>query len=587
MRKTESHQQGANDQPRAGGAAGVHQRTPGLIPAGYQLQPWDQYGLDVLEGRITVCRYTRLAVERHYRDLLDGASRGLVWRPDLAAHVLKFFPKRCKHSKGEWAGTPVELAPWQAFWLAVEFGWYRTDGRRRFRTWYEEVARKNGKSTKLAGLGIYLFACDKEGGAEVYTAATKLEQAKITHNEAVMMVGQDAGLRALITAHHDKLFIRGTSNKFLPLGADAQTQDGLNVHGAIIDELHAHPTRALWDVLDTARGARRNSIMHAITTAGFNRDGSICLEQRGYLIQILEGAITDDSFGGVIYTLDQDDDWRDESTWIKANPNLGVSIFLEELKDAARKAAAVPAALFNFLTKRLNIWTQAFDSWLSLDDWDQGSAPLDLEKLQGRRCFGGLDLSTKTDLTAWVLVFPPDATCSDWIVLPRFFVPEDNMQLRSRKDRVPYESWAREGWMMATPGNVVDQERIRQQVLEDAALFDLVEVGFDDWNSAKLATELMEAEINMVAIRQNFGDLSAPSKEVEALVKSGRLAHGGHPVLRWCAGNVVLLRDTNDNYRPAKNKSRERIDGIVALIMAMNRALFGGEEQITPGIIVL
>ncbi|WP_205700975.1 terminase large subunit [Jeongeupia sp. USM3] len=520
----------------------------------------------------------RLAVERHYRDLRTAGERGLIFRGDMADHVLSFFPRFCRHSKGHWAGQPVTLAPWQAFWLAVEFGWYRDTGVRRFRTWYEEVARKNGKSTKLAGLGIYLFAADREPGAEVYTAATKLDQAKITHAEAEMMVGQSPALRQLITSRHNKLFIAGTSNKYLPLGADAKTQDGLNVHAAIVDELHAHPNRDLWDVIDTARGSRRNSIMHAITTAGFNQEGSICLEQRQYLISILDGALDDDSFGGVIYTLDADDDWRDEAVWPKANPNLGVSVFLDELRDQARKAAGVPAALFNFLTKRLNIWTQQVEAWLSLDDWDKGAEPFDEALLHGRKCYGGLDLASTTDLTAWVLVFLPTESDPHWRVLCRFFVPEDNMQLRERKDRVPYQLWAKQGHLIATPGNVVDQELIRQQILADGDLFDLQEVAFDQWNAAKLATELGEAGITLVAIPQNFGGLSAPTKHLEGLVLSGALLHGGHPVLRWNAGNVVLLRDTNDNYRPNKKKSRDRIDGIVAVIMAMNRALFGVEE---------
>ncbi|GAB7128046.1 terminase large subunit [Silvimonas sp. JCM 19000] len=550
-------------------------------------QPWDAYGLAVLRGDVTVCRLTRLAIERHYRDLAHGGGRGLVFRLDMASHVLSFFPRFCRHSKGEWAGKPVDLADWQAFWLAVEFGWYHTTGKRRYRTWYEEVARKNGKSTKLAGLGIYLFAADREPGAEVYTAATKLEQAKITHNEAQMMVGQSPALRQLVTAQHEKLFIPGTSNKYVPLGADAKTSDGLNVHAAIIDELHAHPSRDLWDVIDTGRGARRNSIMHAITTAGFNQEGSICLEQRQYLVSVLEGTLEDDSFGGVVYTLDPEDDWHDESVWCKANPNLGVSVFLDELRSQARKAAGVPAALFNFLTKRLNIWTQQVDAWLSLDDWDKGGEVFDHSLLLDRPCFGGLDLASTTDLTAWILVFPPCPHDAHWRVLPRFFVPEDNMPLRERKDRVPYQLWTQQGHIIATPGNVVDQEMIRQQILVDADVYDVRDVAFDEWNSAKLATELGEAGILMVKIRQNFEGLTAATKHLEGLVLAGRLMHGGNPVLRWNAGNVVLLRDTNDNYRPNKKKSRDRIDGIVALCMALNRALFGGEEEIEPGIILL
>lgn len=557
-----------------------------MIPAGHVLQAWDQYGLDVLEGRIVASRYTRLAVERHYRDLREAGQRDLVFRIDHAQHVIDAF-SHFRQSKGEWGGKPIELMGWQQFWLAVCFGWRRVDGRRRFRTWYEEVARKNGKSTKLAGVGIYLFAMDKEPGAEVYTAATKLDQAKITHAEAEMMVRQSPGLRQLISIQNNRMYIRGTSNKYVPLGADAKTQDGLNVHGAIMDELHAHPTRDLWDVIETAVGARRNSLMYAITTAGFNIEGSICLEQRDYLARILESTESDDSYGGVIYSLDTEDDWRDESKWIKANPNLGVSVSLDQLRDAARKAAAVPAALVNFLTKRLNIWTQQSQAWLSLDDWDLGNAPIDESHLLGLYCYAGLDVSTTTDITALVYVFPPQAGSSEWVALPRFFVPEENIARREKKDRVPYRLWVEQGWIIATPGNVVDQEVIRLQAIADADRFDIREMAYDEWNTAKLASELQDAGFTMVKLPQNFQMLSAPSKHLESLVISGKHRHGGNPVLRWMAGNVVLLQDTNGNYRPNKGKSRDKIDGIVAEIMALNRALFPGEIEAEPGIIIL
>ncbi|WP_374556653.1 terminase large subunit [Aquitalea pelogenes] len=538
------------------------------------LQPWDQYGLDVLEGRIKSGRYTRLAVERHFRDLRQQAGRQLVWRPEMARHVLEFFPRYCRHFDGQWNGKPVELAPWQAFWLAVEFGWYREDGRRRFRTWYEEVARKNGKSTKLAGLGIYLFALDKEAGAQVYTAATKLDQAKITHSAAEMMVAKSPALRQLVQNNKNILRIPGTANRYVPLGADANTLDGLNVHGAIMDELHAHPTRALWDVIDTGRGSRRNSIMHAITTAGFNQEGSICLEQRGYLIQILEGQLQDDSYGGVIYTLDEGDDWFDHSNWVKANPNLAVSVNLEELDSQAQKARHEPAALNNFLTKRLNIWTQVERSWLSLDAWNNNAQPVDAEALKGRTCFGGLDLANKIDIAAWVLLFPPVEPGDKWAILPRFFVPADNIALRDRQDRVPYTSWARQGFITATAGVQINQDAIRAQILQDAADYDIQSIGFDEWNAGKLASELIEDGLELVALSQNFQNLSEPSKELEARLLAGNFAHGGNPVLRWMAGNVVVISDSNGNYRPSKKKSREKIDGIVGLIMALNRALY-------------
>ncbi|MCB6184276.1 terminase large subunit [Leeia sp. TBRC 13508] len=576
MRTEQGDSKGADRESRLGGNSGFCSDAAGLsglVPAGYVKQPWDEYGFAVMAGEVLVCRYTRLAVKRHYDDLLAAGSKGLVWRPDLADHVIKFFGF-CRHSKGAgFAGEPIRLEGWQKFWIAVCFGWYRIDGGRRFRTWYEEVARKNGKSTKLAGIGLYLFAMDKEPGAEVYTAATKLEQAKITHSEAEMMVRQSPQLRALISNQKNKLFIQGTSNKYVPLGADAQTSDGLNVHGAIVDELHAHPNRDLWDVLDTARGARKCSLMYAITTAGFNQGESICLEQRNYLISILEGHEVDDSFGGVIYTLDAEDDWRDERMWPKANPNFGISVFADDLRNACRKAIAIPAALANFLTKRLNLWTQSNETWLSLDHWDAGaSQSFDENFLKGKRCYGGLDLASTTDLTAWVMIFPPQDGDPNWYVLPRFFVPEENIQLRARKDRVPYLAWRDQGFLIATPGAMVDQDMIRDQVIDDAAKFDIVEVGYDEWNAAKISVELTEAGLMMVKLPQNFGNLSTPTKKLEGLVLEKKIQHNGHPVLRWNAGNVTLLRDTNDNYRPNKKKSRERIDGVVATIMAINRA---------------
>lgn len=537
----------------------------------------------VLRGEVVVSRLTFLAVKRHYVDLRKGAKRGLWFDPARAAYMIDFFPKFLRHIRGEMTGKPIQLEGWQQFWRAVQFGWRRADGTRRFRQWYEEVARKNGKSTTLSGIGLHLSAFDGEPGAKVYTAATKLEQAKITHGDAVLMREFSPALKRLFKSHRNRLFIDGTANEFIPLGADAQTLDGLDPHGAIVDELHAHKTRDLWDVLISAMGSRREPMLTAITTAGFNQHG-ICYEQRQLLADILEGRAANDSVGGVIYTLDEGDDWTDERVWVKANPNLGVSVRVAYLRDQVATAKQVLAQQVNVLTKHFNVWCQQDDRWLDLVKiWDPCAAPFDVEALEGRVCYGGLDLSTETDLTAFVLVFEPTPDDPHVYVVPYFFVPAENIEHRAKIDRVAYPKWVQEGFLEATPGNVVDYERVRAVINECAAKFDLREIGYDPWNASHLVTQLTSDGRAMVKLGQNLGNLSAPTKRVEGLLLSNMLRHGGHPVLRWNAENVALLRDSNGNYRPHKGKSRERIDGIAALLNAINR-LMGATVEAPEGV---
>lgn len=535
--------------------------------------------MDVLRGKIVVGRLTFLAVKRHYTDLKKAARRGLWFDQARAAYIIDFFPRFLRHIRGEHAGKPISLEPWQMFWLAVQFGWRREDGTRRFRQWYEEVARKNGKSTKLSGIGLHLAAFDGEPGAKVYTAATKLDQAKITHGDAELMVQFSPGLKRLFQNHRNRLFIAGTANEFVPLGADAKTLDGLDPHGAIVDELHAHRTSELWDVIVSAMGARREPMLTAITTAGFNQYG-ICYQQRQLLVDILEGRLVNDSVGGVIYTLDEGDDWTDERLWIKANPNLGVSVRLAYLREQVLLAQQIIGQQVNVLTKNLNIWCQQDDRWLDIVKvWDPCNPAFDLERLAGRVCYGGLDLSTETDLTAYVLVFEPIPEDPHVYVVPYFFVPADNVNRRAETDRVPYPKWVAEGFIEATPGNVVDYERVREVINESAERFDVREIAYDPWNASHLVTQLTGDGRTMVKLAQNLGNLSAPTKRLEGLLLSGLLRHGGHPVLRWNAENVSLLRDSNGNYRPHKGKSRERIDGIAGLINALNRLMGATAEE--------
>lgn len=552
-----------------------------------------QYIDDVLAGRIVVCQWVRLAVERHVRDLETGSECGLVFNETAAKTAIAFF-SLLKHSKGEWAGQTIHLEPWQQFILWVVFGWYRDDndrwidtlpdgriqdsrGTRRFRTAYEEVARKNGKSTIAAGIGLKLLVADNEPGAEVYTAATKRDQARITHSEATRMVKASPALRREIRVFKDNLNIENTASKYEPLGADADSMDGLNVHAAIVDELHAHKNRSIWDVLETATGSRRQPLIFAITTAGFDRQ-SLCWELHDFTEKILSGVIEDDTFFGIIFTLDEGDDWEDEKVWVKANPNLGVSKKFDDMRRLAKQAKEIPSKLFAFLRLHLNVWTQSETKWVNWDHWAACGKAVDAQGLRGRTFYGGLDLSSNTDISAFVMVCPPETNDDDYQVLCRFFIPEEAMIERGRKDRVPYPAWVRQGYITATPGNVIDYDFILAQVDEDMQAYDLREVAFDRWGATKIAQDLTElgGEDYMVQFGQGFASMSPPMKELEKLILSHKISHGNNPVLNWMADNLVARVDPAGNIKPDKEKSREKIDGMVALIMALDRAIRHG-----------
>lgn len=542
-----------------------------------------QYVEDIASGRIPACKWVKLAVARHMRDL-DDATQGrrsdIYFDDNAAQHAIDFY-QFLKHSKGEWAGQVFVLEPWQQFVIWVLFGWKRQDGTRRFRTAYLEVARKNGKTTLLAGIGLYLFYPDGEPGAEIYTAATKRDQARISHGEATRMVKSSPALRRRIGVFKDNLHIIDTACKFEPLGADADSMDGLNVHGALIDELHAHKDRRVWDVLETATGSRRQPLQMAITTAGFDRH-SICWEQHQYVERILERVIDDDTYFGIIYTLDEGDDWEDERNWIKANPNLGVSVKYDDLKRKAEKAKQVPSALNAFLRLHMDIWTESVTRWIPLEAWRACGGHVDADGLKGRICYGGLDLSSSIDITAWVKVFPPAQDGDKYQVICKFYIPQDNIEGRVRRDRVPYDVWVRQGFVTATPGNVIDYNWILNDIRQDYETYDLRDIGFDRWGSAKIAQDIQEigGEKFMVQIGQGWASMSAPTKELEKMILAGEIAHGDNPVLTWMISNVVVRQDPAGNLKPDKEKSSEKIDGVVALIMAIDRATRNKTESV-------
>jgi len=543
---------------------------------------------DVLSGRVPACHWVKQAARRHLQDLEIGGERGLWFDRDAAQLAIDFFGL-LKHSKGEWAGQTIHLQAWQQFNIWVVFGWKREDGTRRFRQAYLEVARKNGKSTIAAGVGNYLLVADGEPGAEVYSAATSRDQARITHSEATRMVKASPALRKRITVFRDNLHIANTASKYEPLSSDYNSLDGLNIHGAIVDELHAHKSRDLWDVLETSTGSRRQPLFLAITTAGYNRQ-TICWEQHEYTQKILDGVIQDDSFFGIIYTLDgwesqasdeegdgatpQRDDWEDEAVWIKANPGLDVIKKRDAMRRLAKKAREMPAALNNFLRRELNVWTQAETRWVPLGHWQACGQAVDAAGLRGRIAYGGLDLSSNTDLSAWGLVFPPETDGDPYRYLVRFFIPEENILDRVKRDRVPYDAWVRQGYITATPGNVIDYDWILAQVDEDMQAYDVREIAFDRWGAAQIQTKLLElgGPDFLVQFGQGYASMSPAMKELEKVIVGHTLAHGNNPVLNWMAHNLVAVQDAAGNLKPDKANSLEKIDGMVTLLMALDRA---------------
>lgn len=553
-----------------------------------QKHPAIQYIDDVLSGNILVCKWVRLAVQRHIDDLSRWQGKKdapYYFDEDAAQHVIDFF-SFLRHSKGKWAGQPFLLEPWQQFILWVVFGWKRSiDDCRRFRTVYIEIARKNGKSTYGAGSGLYMFFADGEQGAECLTAATKKEQAAIVHSEATRMVRSSPSLNKRIGIFKNNLHIPDTASKFVPLGADSKTEDGLNVHFALIDEYHAHPNAGMYDVLRSGMGARTQPMMWIITTAGFEKYCA-CYDERSYLTSILEKIFNDESYFGIIFTIDDGDKWDDEKVWIKANPNLGLSVNLEDMRDMCRKAQRSPSKQNEFKTKKLNIWTETLTRWIAEEAWALCNFPVNIDALKGRKAYGAFDLSTTTDLTAWVLCFPPIVPGGKYQFLFNFYCPQEDLDLRfpNKNMLAVIRRWIEEGYIVSTPGNVIDYDFVEQQIRRDAQLFDIQEIPFDPYNATQLVNNLMKEgfEDKMVKFSQGIMNMSGPAKNFETKVLKQELAHGNNPVMNWMVACTEVYRDANANIKPVKPdraKSEKRIDGVIASIMALDRAVKGDSGE--------
>jgi len=547
-----------------------------------QFAPWESYCLGVLDGSILACRKIVQAVERHSRDLKRSQSDpafAYYFDAGAAQRAVNFFAF-LRHSKGEWAGQAFQLELWQAFIVACLFGWKRADGTRRFRQGYIAIPRKNGKSTTLSGLALYLLVADAEAGAEVYTIATSKEQAKLIFDESVQMRRSSPALRSRVNEFKNNLSVPATNSKYMPLTSDDEAQHGLNASACLADELHVHPTRELWDVLATSMASRRQPLMLGITTSGYDRH-SFCFTQHEYSCKVLDGILRDESFFCFIAMLDEGANWEDEREWAKANPNFGKSVKIDYLRQEAQRAKNDPTALNSFLRLHLNVWTTSSERAILPDKWAAcaGSGANDpiawrqrvLDEMKGLLCYGALDLGSTSDLASEVLLFGKSNKCPETRVIPFFFVPEESIERRSRMDRIPYDMWERQGFIIATPGNVIDYHFIRETIRQHRRDYIIGEMGFDPWNATQLCQELMEDGIEMVEHRQGYISMSACTKELLKMVAGKEFAHGNNPVLAWMADNLVTSCDPAGNLKPDKSKAREKIDGIVAFSMAIGR----------------
>jgi len=536
-----------------------------------------QYALDVLSGEIVACEKVKLACQRHLNDL----QRTDIYFDENEANRFFTFAENLKHVKGRWDNPYFRLEPWQKFVCGSIFGWkvVETD-LRRFRTAYIQLARKNAKSTMAAWMGLYMLVADGEPGAEVYSAATARHQARIIFDVAKSMIRSSKALSNRLGVHTFNIHDLKTSSKFEPVSSDADSLDGLNIHCALVDELHAHKDGKVWQVLDTATGSRRQPLMLAITTAGFER--SICIEKYYYSEQVLTGVIDDDSIFAFITEMDDGDDWKNELSWKKANPNYGISVFKEEFEKLCKQAQHVPSDQNSFLTKKLNKWTNQANRWIDLDVWNANGGEYDEQSLIGRECYGGLDLAATTDINAFVLLFPPTLEDDKWRTIYRFWVPEEAIHNRSQGNsltKVAYDGWEREGWLHTMPGKTADYLYLEKEIVKLAGLYDIKDIAYDPWNATQTAINLEAQGLELTQYRQGAMSFNEPMKRLESLLIDKKFNHGNCPVMTWMANNMVVRYDANLNMAPDKGKAKDKIDGVVALLMALGLSIRDKMEQ--------
>ena len=525
---------------------------------------------DVVSGKLHIGNYARLAVERHLKDLQVNDWE-YYFSEEKATRAFSFI-SALRHTKGEFAGQRFNIQPFQEFFIKVLFGWQKKTGGRRFRKAYLEIARKNGKTELAAAIAVYCFLLDNETGAEVYTAATTRDQARIAFDTAKVFLknlkNDSKTFNKLVNVLKYNCNVPTTNTKFESVSADADTLDGLNPHCAIIDEYHAHKTSDVLEVMETGMGSRTQPLLLITTTAGFNRE-SPCYMYRKVMIDILEKRKIDESVFPLLFCLDEGDDWQDKKNWTKSNPNLGVTPYISYMDDQFQKALNEGAAKqIQFMTKNLNVWTTTSSVWISNSYIEQTRLKVDDDILYNKKCFAGLDLASTRDIAALVLCFPVQQGLDKPHIKSYFFCPEDNVRERSLSDGVPYVQWAQDGDIIMTDGNVTDYDFIKAKVIELTTKYKIECIAFDRWNASQLVIQLTNDGANMKPFGQGFISMSAPTKEIEKMFLSNEITHDGNPVMEWMMTNVMLRFDPAGNIKIDKAKSTEKVDGPVAMVMA-------------------
>lgn len=532
-----------------------------------------KYARDVSTGKVFACKWVKLACKRQTEDLKKYARSGLYeWSKEEAGRICRFI-ELLTHTKGELAGERVVLEPWQIFILTTVFGWRRrADGGRRFRRVYIEVPRGSGKSTLSSGVALYCLLADHEPGAEVYSFATTRDQAKIVFGDAKVMAEHNPALRERfgLQVLANALYVPSTNSTFQAKSAEGSTLDGLNTHLAVVDELHAHKTRAVYDVVETSLGKRRSSLLWCITTAGFDTSG-ICYEVRTMCTKVLSRLADDETQFAIIYTIDDVDDWSSMEALEKANPNWGVSVRPEVITSLLQKAKTLPSAINNFKTKHLDVWCSARSAWLDMRAWKRcETTGLELSDFEGQPCFIGLDIGSKSDLTVKTYLFPFEEDGKDkYALFCECWLPSKAIETSTNSQ---YSGWVRSGYIQETDGAMTDLNVIEDSIREDLSRFDVQAITYDPWQATQLATSLSDEGAPMLECRFTVQNVSDPMKTLEALVIDGRIVHDGNPVMAWMMGNVEARIDAKDNIFPRKERHENKIDGAVAAILALRGA---------------
>jgi phage terminase large subunit-like protein len=560
-----------------------------LIDEGYpNVASGLQYARDVQAGRIVACEWVRKAIDRHHRDMerIGDSDWPFVFDAEAAERACK-STQLFREVKGPRAGRKLLLSPWQRFIVISAFGWIRqATGARRFRYVLCYVPRGNGKTTMAAPLGLYMLALDREGGSEVYAAAVTRQQARLVFDVAQFMAVREPEFRSRygvqVAAH--AITQEAQAGTFRPLSRDASSMDGLNVHFAILDELAQHKTREVHDVLITATGKRSQAMILAITTAGSNQSG-IGFEQWGYAQKVLNGEIVDEQFFAILYTIDKDDEWTDPMAWRKANPNWGISVMPDVIEQLCLRAQQVASQQSAFKQKHLNVWTNADVAWMNMQTWNSRADPtLNVADFEGEEVVIGLDLAAKIDLAAKAKLFRRaiDGVYHYYLFMD-FFLPEAAVS-DGRNDS--YATWENDGWLRTCPGEVNDFDLIQQSIMDDGNRFRITDVAYDPWQALQMATHLDQQSIPVIEYRPTVANFSAPMKEIDALVRDGRFHHNGDPVLAWNVSCVRVQEDMKGNIFPRKDRNdpRQKIDGLVAALMAMGRRMTLDATESKPDI---